>query len=176
MKPQLILTTLLISLITTGCISEQTKIVISDTVSSTEMIEEDIVELVPPPGIQFSKSHRLNEFFSAICKNEHPKVTDTLYHLHLYKINEHFVVFFIDANSFKKNAAEWSSKRGRDYLNKYYQILDSEFPDQNWQVVVSKIRNRLSEYSKTAEFRKSALARLKPLSIQFNDAVELKIN
>lgn len=176
MKPQLIYTVLLITLITTGCASEPTKIIVSDSVSVSEIVEEEIKEPAPLPKIKFSKFHSLNEALSAICKNEHPAATDTLYELTLYKMNNHFVIFFIDANSSKDNAAESSSKNKRDFKDKYYQIKDTEFPDKDWLVVIPAIRNRFSEFSKTGEFKKSDLAKLKPLRIQFNDAVDLRIN
>lgn len=176
MKQQLIHTAFLITLFTTGCIYRQTNINISDTLPDMEMVEKDIKEPAPLPNIQFSKFHSLNEAFSAICTNEHPAATDTLYELTLYKMNDHFVIFFIDANSSKKNADERPSKNGGDYKDKYYQILDSEFRDKDWLVVIPAIRNRFSDFSKTTEFKKSELAKLKPLRIQFNDSIDLTIN
>lgn len=176
MKQQLIYTILLIMLISTGCVYKQRDIVISDTLPDLELRVDQPQKPTPPSQIKFSKSHSLNEALSAICKNEHPTATDTLYELTLYKMNDHFVIFFIDSNSSKDNAAESSSKNKRDFKDKYYQIKDTEFPDKDWLVVIPAIRNRFSEFSKTGEFKKSDLAKLKPLRIQFNDAVDLRIN
>lgn len=176
MKIHIIHTLLILSFITNSCVSKHKQIVVSDTVYSTEIVEENLTEPPPPPRLNYSKILTLKECFSSICEKESPKVTDTLYRLGVYGVNNHFLIFFIDAKLYRKNAEEWPSKKGSDYKDKYYPILNSEFPDKNWKAVFSKIRSSLSEFSKTEEFRKSSLAKIKPLTITFDDAVDLKIN
>lgn len=175
MKTQIIFTLLFGTLITCSCVSRHTETEISETVLKSEITDSNFIQPPPPAAQHFSKLFTLNACFAAICQKENPKPTDTLYYLGLYKMDNHYVVFFIDAGAYKKNADEWLTKKGSDYKDKYYAIADSEFPDKTWKVVVVSIRNSLSAFTKTEPFTKSALAKCKALTVRFDDAVYLKI-
>ena len=111
MKTQIIFILLFGTLITCSCVSRHTETEISETVLKSEITDSNFIQPPPPAAQHFSKVFTLNACFAAICQKENPKPTDTLYYLGLYKMDNHFVVFFIDAGAYKKNADEWLTKK-----------------------------------------------------------------
>lgn len=148
----------------------------SDVELKSSEFDSNFIEPPPlPPSLHFSKSMTLKECFLKLCNKEHPELTDTAYHFGVYQINKHYVAFFIDSKAYKKNAQEWMTKKGSEYLDKYYPLSNNEFKDRSWKQVLEKIRSELNEFIKTEQFKNSSLAKAKSITIGFDDAVFVKI-
>jgi hypothetical protein len=159
-----------------SCVSKSKTIIISDTSYDTIDANDTLIDLPPPLTLHFSQRFSLNECFSRICKKETPRLTDKNYICSIYETENHFVMFFIDAATYKKGSEEWQTKKGSDLKDKYYPILDSEFDDKNWIKVIKKVQISFAKFSLTDEFKNSPLGKVKPLTIRFDDANYMTLN
>jgi hypothetical protein len=158
-----------------ACNKKSKKIIISEVAIESIESDTDFIEPPPPPSLHFSKSMTLKECFLKLSYKEHPESNDTAYNFGVYQINNQFVAFFIESKAYKKNAQEWMTKKGSEYLDKYYPLSNSEFIDFGWKQVLDKVRSGFNEFIKTEAFRNSSLAKANSLRIRFDDAVLLKI-
>lgn len=153
----------------------KTKIVVSEVTYEDIASTDSFVEPPPPPVLHFSQSLTLQDCFVKICQHEQPNPFDTTYRLGLYKIFNSYVIFFIESKAFQKNAKEWVTKKGSDYLDKYYPVTLKEEIDSNWEFKIEKIRSALKEFSKTETFKASSLAKAKSIKVIFDDAQVLPL-
>jgi hypothetical protein len=151
------------------------KIVVSDVTYENIASTDSFVEPPPPPVLHFSQSLTLQDCFVKICQHEQPNPFDTTYRLGLYKISNSYVIFFIASNAYQKNAKEWVTKKGSDYLDKYYPVTLKEEKDSGWEYKIEEIRSALKEFSRTETFKTSSLAKVKSLKVIFDDAQVLLI-
>lgn len=175
MKSKYFLIFFTVSLLISACAEKSKKVIVTDVALETIEADESFIEPPPPPSLHFSETLTLKGCFLKFSSKEHPKSTDTAYNFVLYKINKHYVAFFIDAKSYKKNAQEWMIKKGTDYIDKYYPLSNDEFVDLSWGQVLTKIRSELKEFIKTEQFKNSSLGKAKSITLRFDDAVFFKI-
>ncbi len=175
MKTTYFLAAIIAGTILVACNVKTTKkIEVSDVAYENLASDNSFIEPPPPPSLHFSKSLTMHDCFVKICQNERPKPNDTAYNLGLYKINNLYVIFFIESKAYKKNAQEWMTKKDSDYLDKYYPITMRE-EDSSWKQKFEIIRSALKEFSKTETFKTSSLAKAKSVKVIFDDAQVLSL-
>jgi hypothetical protein len=176
MKPLYLIVAVIVGSLAFGCAGKTREIIVTDVSLKTMEAEPDFLEPPPaPPSLRLSGAMTLKECFVKICHREKPGPTDTAYNFGLYKIKNSYVAFFIESKAYKKNAEEWMTKKGVDYLDKYYPLSKNEYKGLSWEQFLDKIRSELKKFSDTDQFKSSSLAKAKSITIRFDDAKFLRL-
>jgi hypothetical protein len=140
------------------------------TITETEKAPEP-----PPPSFSCSNSVTLQEWFFKLCQTENPKKDVIAYNFRLFETDNCYAIHLVDSKEYENDDQDAAGKNEFDTSVSYYPLSKNEYEALEWKQVLNKIKSQLKEFANTEKFKTSSLAKVKTMTMRFDDGDLLKL-
>ena len=127
----------------------------------------------PPPSFSCSNSGTLREWFFKLCEKAKPEKPVVAYKFELFETGNCYAIHLVDSN--EKDDHDGAGKNDADISFNYYPLSKNEYEGFEWKQVLDKIKSQVKEFLNTEKFKNSSFAKVKTMTMRFNDSDVLRL-
>ena len=148
---------------------------IETQVEDVSMTETESAPEPPPPSFSCSNSVTLKEWFFKLFDSEKPEKDVIDYSFGLFETDNCYAIHLVDSKEYEKDDPDAARENEPDSSVNYYPLSKKEYEALEWKQVLNKIKSQLKEFVKTEKYKNSSFAKVKTMTMHFDDGDLLRL-
>ena len=129
----------------------------------------------PPPSFSCLNSVTLQEWFFKLSDSEKRDIDVIAYNFSLFETGSCYAIHLVDSIQYEKDGGDTARKDEPDTYVNYFPLSKNEYEALEWKQVLNKIKSQLKEFVKTEKFKNSSFAKVKTMTMRFDDGDLLRL-